>query len=122
MDRKRLAEEKFRPLKKRMQATMKRIKEAALTGTLPDRGLTSELLDQVRIMISYPGFGDTAYPALLMATEQLDEALSRKDIDGFQKALTAILSLQKQCHASRPFPPPLAGGGQGVGEVTAAEN
>jgi XXXCH domain-containing protein len=112
MERRRLLEEKFRPLKKRMQATVKRLKQAAHDGVLPERQDVSELIDQVGMMVSYPGFGDAAYPAFLAATEALGKCCSRRDVDGFTKALATILAQRTKCHASHNrIPPPRAGGG-----------
>lgn len=104
MDRKRLAEEKFRPLKKRMQATVKRLKEAAQDGILPKRADVSALLEQVEVMVSYPGFGDAAYPELVAASAALDKSCGVHDFDGFTHALAELLSLRTKCHANRHTP------------------
>jgi XXXCH domain-containing protein len=112
MDRTRLAEEKFRPLKKRMQATVKRLKDAAQDGRLPERADWTEFIDQVGIMVSYPGFGDAAYPELVKASAALGASCARRDFADFSKALIEILALRTRCHACRQtIPPPLAGGG-----------
>ena len=112
MERKRLLEEKFRPLKKRMQATVKRLKEAAQDGVLPRRQDVTEFIDQVAMMVSYPGFGDAAYPALIATSAALGRCCARQDVDGFSKSLAAILAQRSECHACRGLiPPPLAGGG-----------
>jgi len=109
MERARLAEEKYRPLKRRMQATLKRLKAAAREGRVPEREVVAEFVDQVRIMVSYPGFGDAAYPEVVAASEALGQSAVRHDPEGFRQALADILSLQERCHNS-PSP-----GGRGLG-------
>ena len=109
MDRKRLAEEKFRPLKQRMRGTVQRLKAAARAGTLPERGVVAEFVDQVRVMVSYPGFGDAAYPDFVEASEALNQSATRHDLDGYRQALANLLALQERCHAGQTTPPPLAG-------------
>lgn len=101
MERERIAEQKFRPLKKMMQQTFKRLKQAAQAETLPERRVVNEFIDQVGIMISYPGFGDAAYPLLQEACEMLAESQAKADRALFHEAMAAIIDLQNRCHATR---------------------
>jgi XXXCH domain-containing protein len=98
MDQERVADQKYRPLKKAMQQTMKRIERSVHAGALPERGLVEEFVSQVRIMVSYPGFGDAAYPEILAASAALAESSANADLAQCHQALTAILALKKRCH------------------------
>ena len=102
--RRQLAEEKFRPLKKMMQQTFSRLKGSVQAEALPDRQVVYEFMQQVKMMISYPGFGDAAYPEFLSASEALATACSQGDQHGVQAAVQALLTLQDQCHQGRATP------------------
>lgn len=98
MNNKALHELKFRPLKKAMQQTFKRLRQAAQAGVLPNRRLVDEFSDQVRVMVSYPGFGDASYPELLAGSARLAAGHAQADIKQFKEALAAIVTLQARCH------------------------
>jgi len=96
-----LAEQKFRPLKKMMQQTFARINRSVQAEIMPEKPVLSEFVEQVRIMVSYPGFGDAAYPQFLSASEALAAASARGDREGVEEAVQAILILQNRCHEGR---------------------
>lgn len=50
MDRERVADEKYRPLKKALQLTVKRIERALGAGELPERRLIEEFVSAVSTM------------------------------------------------------------------------
>lgn len=101
MDRRTLAEQKFRPLKKAMQQTFKRLRQAGQAGTLPEGGVVEEFIDQVRVMVSYPGFGDAAYPEFLAASRRLAACQTKADVAQFRETLATIATLQTRCHAAQ---------------------
>lgn len=98
MNKKALADQKFRPLKKQMQQTFKRIKQAIRADSIPEKRDVDEFNCQVAIMVSYPGFGDEAYPEIVSASRILLEHSSKRDLNGMRQALAQILALQKRCH------------------------
>lgn len=97
----RLAEQKFRPLKKEMQQTFGRIKQALAAELLPRQRDVTEFIWQVKIMISYPGFGDAAYPELLALSEALGKAQAAGEMVAVQLAVQSIVMLQDRCHQGR---------------------
>lgn len=101
MERARLAEQKFRPLKKMMQQTFTGIKRAVQASALPEKRAVDEFTEQVRIMISYPGFHDAAYPEFLAASEELNAACADGDKARAKAAVQAIVILQNRCHQGR---------------------
>lgn len=100
--KKSLAEQKFRPLKKQMQQTFKRIKQAMQEDTIPQKKDVDEFVSQITIMVSYPGFGDQSYPAIVAAGKTLAECSARRDLDGLKQSLAHIMALQKRCHNDIP--------------------
>jgi XXXCH domain-containing protein len=96
-----LAEQKFRPLKKEMQRTFGRIKRSVQAEIMPDTKDVCEFVEQVAMMISYPGFGDGSYPQFLSASEALASASVAGDREGVNAALQAIVILQDRCHQGR---------------------
>lgn len=98
MKKRALAEQKFRPLKKEMQQTFRRIKQAVQANAIPPRKDVDEFVQQVQVMVSYPGFGDDAYPAIVSASQILSEHSARHDLDGTVQALAQIIALQRRCH------------------------
>ena len=96
-----LAEQKFRPLKKLMQQTFACLKQSVQAETMPEKRAVSEFVEQVRIMVSYPGFGDEGYPALLSASEALAAASIKGDSVAVKDAVAEISVLQNRCHEAR---------------------
>lgn len=99
MSTKTLAEQKFRPLKRQMQQTFKRIKQAVLADILPDKRDVDEFVSQIGVMVSYSGFGDAAYPTIVAAGKTLAEHSTKRDIEAIREALVHIQALQKRCHS-----------------------
>lgn len=101
LNRAQCAEQKFRPLKKEMQRTFSRIKRSLQADILPERQDVVTFMEQVRIMTSYPGFHDEAYPAFLSAVEALVAAHAVGERAEVKAALQGILTLQERCHQGR---------------------
>ncbi len=99
MDRETLAATKFRPLKKAMQQTFREIRRSAENGGLPERSVVAEFVAQVGIMVSYPGFGEAAYPELQAAAAELADSTERADLERCRRAVAVLLALQERCHA-----------------------
>lgn len=101
MNRAQLAEQKFRPLKKEMQWTFARIKRSLQADILPEARDVSEFMEQIKIMISYPGFRDEGYPEFLSAGEALVKAHASSEREEVMAALQVISNLQDRCHQGR---------------------
>jgi XXXCH domain-containing protein len=93
-----LAEQKYRPLKKRLKKTFKKIKGYLERNELPPRSLVDEFMAEAAIMVSYPGFGDEHYQDFTAACLALKKARDAKDLELFSERLTKISRIKKECH------------------------
>jgi XXXCH domain-containing protein len=93
-----LAEQKYRPLKKRLKKTFKRMKGWLERYELPPRSLVDEFMAETAVMVSYPGFGDEHYQDFTAACVALKKARDAKDLELFSERLTRISWLKKECH------------------------
>jgi XXXCH domain-containing protein len=57
-----------------------------------------DFLAQVKVMVSYTGFGDDDYATFMTACEALYGAFKRKDLTLFAECFAVVLSLKKECH------------------------
>ena len=93
-----LAEQKYRPLKKRIKKTFKKIKGYVERNELPPRSLIDDFMAEAGIMVSYPGFGDAHYQNFSEACISLKEACDIKDFKLFAERLAKISLIKKECH------------------------
>nr|MBF0223081.1 GAK system XXXCH domain-containing protein [Desulfobulbaceae bacterium] len=93
-----IAELKFRPLKKDLHHWFKQLRYATESGKLPDLKTVEQFLAGVTLMVSYPGFGDEFYSSFKAACDSLLPLLKSGDINSFEKQITTIHDLKKQCH------------------------
>lgn len=98
LSRKQIAEYKFRPLKKQLRKQIKLIGQAVDSEQLPSKNSLEEFLDLVRVMISYPGFGDDYYEEFLATCLDLQNAFKRKDKELFKKTYARVIFLRNRCH------------------------
>ena len=93
-----LAEQKYRPLKKRLKKTFKKMKGCLERNELPPRSLVDEFMAEAVVMVSYPGFGDEHYLDFTEACLALKKARDAKDLELFTEKLARISWLKKECH------------------------
>ena len=93
-----LAEQKYRPLKKRMKKSFKKIKELVKRNELPPRSLLEDFLAEATVMVSYSGFGDEHYHDFSEACRALKEARDAKDIEKLSLKLAEVSRIKKECH------------------------
>jgi len=93
-----LAEQKFRPLKKNLQKTFKKIRQCIQFNDWPDKATMEQFQIEIEIMVSYPGFGDEYYDNFLANCRELVHLFSKGDIKVFQKQYEKIAALRKDCH------------------------
>ena len=93
-----IAELKFRPLKKNLRHSFKELRYAIESDTMPDKKSVEQFLDEINLMVSYPGFGDEFYAPFKAACGQLLTFYNASDFDGFQNQVAVIRGLKKQCH------------------------
>ena len=89
---------KYKSLKKRMKSTFKAVTLALLAGEMPSETLVAGFVEDSRLMVTYPGYGDEFYPAYLEAVEALDAAFQAKDLEGLRKAALELSRLKSECH------------------------
>ncbi len=93
-----LAEQKYRPLKKRLKKTFKKMMGYMERNDLPPRSLVDEFMAEAAVMVAYPGFGDEHYQDFTAACVALRKARDAKDLELFSERLTKISRLKKECH------------------------
>ena len=86
-DQAELAEQKYRPLKKRIKRSFKKLKESLKRNELPPRGLVDDFMAEASVMVSYPGFGDEHYQDFSDACAALRKAREVGDLDLFSEKL-----------------------------------
>jgi XXXCH domain-containing protein len=57
-----------------------------------------DFMAQVKVMVSYPGFGDERYATFQGACEALYKAYKGKDLPLFVECFSVVISLKKECH------------------------
>ena len=93
-----LAEQKYRPLKKRIKKTFKKMKGCLERKELPPRSLVDEFMAEATVMVAYPGFGDEHYQDFTAACLATKKARDAKDFELFSECLAKISRLKKECH------------------------
>ena len=93
-----VAELKFRPLKKNLRHSFTQLRYAVDSGKMPSKRSVNQFIDQVNLMVSYPGFGDEFYTSFKAACTELRTFHNAVDLNSFEKQLACIHSLKKQCH------------------------
>ena len=93
-----VAELKFRPLKKNLRNSFKELRYSIESGKMPDKKSVDQFMDEVNIMTSYPGFGDEFYAPFKAACEKLVLIYKSNNSDKFRKQIATIRDLKKQCH------------------------
>ena len=97
-NRSELVDQKYRPLKKMMKKISKNIAGSVADKQLPSAMVMDDFMAQVKVMISYPGFGDERYSAFMAACDVLYEAYNEKDRSFFDECFAVVISLKKECH------------------------
>ena len=93
-----LAEQKYRPLKKRLKRSFKKLKERVEKNELPPRDIIENFMAEAAVMVSYPGFGDEHYQDFKEACAALRKASEAGDFALFSEKLSNISRLKKECH------------------------
>jgi len=93
-----LAEYKYRPLKKKIKKTFRKMLECIERNELPPRSLLDDFMAEANVMVSYPGFGDAHYQNFIEACMVLKKAYDTKDIKLFSERLAKVSRIKKECH------------------------
>ncbi len=85
-------------LKKRMKKTFKIIGDRLKNGSIPSNMEMEVFCGNAELMTSYPGYGDTMYPAFLELIREFREAFHQVDIQKCQAKFAEINAMKKACH------------------------
>ncbi len=91
-------DQKYRPLKKMLKKSVKSITSSVASKQLPPALVMDDFLAQVKVMVSYPGFGDEHYSTFMAACDALDKAYRKKAQLLFGECFAVVVSLKKECH------------------------
>ncbi len=91
-------DKKYRPLKKMLKKNFKNIADSVAGKRLPPALVMDDFMAQVKVMVSYQGFGDEYYPAFIVACDALYKAYRKKDQVLFTESFAVVVSLKKECH------------------------
>lgn len=89
----------YKKLKKRMQATFKRLGVTIAASRIPDDPLIHAFQTEVREMIRFPDRGESHYDAFEAACRRLVEACHSNRIEDVRRAFEALKKIKKDCHA-----------------------
>lgn len=96
-----IAEQKYRPLKKRLKIPYKKIEKDMEAGKLPLARVLTEFMDLSKIMISYSGFGDERYQEYKDACLTFEKACRAGDTALAQRQFATIKKIKHECHKRR---------------------
>jgi len=85
-------------LKKRMKKTFKIIGDRLKNGSIPSNMEMELFCENAELMTTYPGYGDTMYPAFLEVISEFREAFHQVDIQRCQAKFAEIEAMKKACH------------------------
>jgi XXXCH domain-containing protein len=88
----------YKALKKRMQATFKRLGVTIANNRIPDDPLIHTFQTEVLEMIRYPDRGEPHYDAFAAACRRLVEACQSNRMDIVRPAFEALGRMKKDCH------------------------
>lgn len=88
----------YKALKKRMQATFKRLGAMIADNRTPDDLLIQTFQTEVLEMIRYPDRGEPHYDAFVAACRRLTEACQSNRMDEMRQAFDALSRMKKDCH------------------------
>jgi XXXCH domain-containing protein len=92
------AKPKYKTLKKRMKESFKMIVQLSHNGQMPPEAAVHSFLEDSRLMVSYPGYGDEFYPEYTAACETFEKAYRAADVDALRAAADELAALKGRCH------------------------
>ncbi|NMC49263.1 MAG: GAK system XXXCH domain-containing protein [Desulfovibrio sp.] len=90
---------RYNSLKKRMKRNFKDIGAALAAGFAPKSELVATFVADSRLMTTYRGKGDEAYPAYLEAVSAFAAAAAAGDVEAMVPAYRELAAGKKRCHA-----------------------
>ncbi|CCH49985.1 GAK system XXXCH domain-containing protein [Pseudodesulfovibrio piezophilus] len=93
------AKPKYKFLKKRMGSSFKVLFKMIHQGKMPPAAAVEEFLNDSRIMVSYPGYGDPAYDAYMAACDEFAAAYESGDLKRLNMTVDTLVHQKGHCHA-----------------------
>lgn len=90
--------EKYKRLKKRMDADFKIIRKAVKEDRLPPEPTVERFLEDSTAMVTYPGFGDPYYEAYMLACNRLRGSVAQGDLEAVRGAVRELREQEQRCH------------------------
>lgn len=90
---------RYKDLKERMGASFKVIFKMIHQGKIPPQAAVEEFLEDSKLMVSYPGYGDPYYDMYTEACEAFAKAYESGDIVELNKAVDTLVHQKGHCHA-----------------------
>lgn len=95
----RKAKPKYKALKKRMGSSFKVIFKMIHQGQLPPQAAVDEFMEDSRLMVSYPGYGDPYYDMYIQACDDFAAAYASGDMTRLNATVDALVHQKGHCHA-----------------------
>lgn len=89
----------YKTLKKRMKNSFKIIFRMIHDDQLPPAQAVEEFMEDSKLMVTYPGYGDEYYAEYLEVCEAFAEAYRSEDMEALHKTVDMVQSLVSHCHA-----------------------
>lgn len=91
---------KYSEVKKRMKKSFTRIMKAVRTSVFPPEETVRSFMDDSRLMVTYPGYGEEYYDKYLKSCAEFKAAWDDRDPIRFQKAVEELNRQKSRCHGS----------------------
>ena len=90
---------KYKHLKKRMKSTFKLLVKIIHDDQVPPREAVEVFLEDSKLMVSYPGYGDEYYESYTKACEAFKVAFESDDIAKMHETIDVLVHEKSRCHA-----------------------
>lgn len=90
---------KYKYLKKRMKSSFKMLIKMAHDGELPPAEAVESFMEDSRLMVTYPGYGDEYYDEYIKVCEAFHKAYKAGDVESVRQNVDRLALLKGQCHA-----------------------
>jgi len=90
---------KYSHLKKRMKSSFRLILKMIHEGLVPPAEAVESFLEDSRLMVTYPGYGDEYYASYVEVCERFEAAYQAGDLEKMHEAVDALAHEKSRCHA-----------------------
>lgn len=90
---------KYSRLKKRMKSSFRLLLKMIHEGQVPPAEAVASFLEDSRLMVTYPGYGDEYYDSYVEVCERFEAAYKSGDLEKMHEAVDALAHEKSRCHA-----------------------